>query len=69
MRARRCPERASASGLGEMRPFVTATHQVDHATADSLDTVPTAGSDAAIRCRPVLSTPMHTIHANCSGVA
>eukprot|EP00966_Prymnesium_polylepis_P160658 3713366-Prymnesium_polylepis.1 len=30
MRARRCPERASASGLGETRPFVTATHQVDH---------------------------------------
>eukprot|EP00966_Prymnesium_polylepis_P120150 2776429-Prymnesium_polylepis.1 len=42
MRARRCAERASASGLGETRPFVTAT-PTKSTTADSLDTVPTAG--------------------------
>ena len=30
MRARASAERASASGLGETRPFATATHQVDH---------------------------------------
>eukprot|EP00966_Prymnesium_polylepis_P159997 3698540-Prymnesium_polylepis.1 len=48
-----CPERASASGLGETQPFATATHQVDHGGLAG-HTVPTDSRvpDAATRCRP-----------------